>query len=101
VKTQEMVKTLAISETALMSGLSLLKQLQLIDSTPDGAYFDRHSGDNPKIDMTLLSQRKQHEMTRLQHMIDYVSESRCRRELILDYFGQALQSACTGCDVCN
>lgn len=101
IKPQELAQKASVNEAALMSALSLLKQLQLIDSTPDGAYFDRNAGSDPKIDMTLLSQRKQHEMERLQNMIRYVSESRCRRDTILDYFGQALQYACPGCDVCD
>ncbi len=101
IKPQELAQKLSINEAALMSALSLLKQLQLIDSTPDGAYFGRNCGDTPKIDTTLLSQRKQHELERLGHIVRYVSEQRCRRETILDYFGQALQSSCSGCDVCG
>ncbi|MBX9690179.1 MAG: ATP-dependent DNA helicase [Candidatus Obscuribacterales bacterium] len=101
VKPQELLKTVNINESAMMSALGLLKQLQLIDSTPDGAYFQRNSEANPIIDCTLLSQRKQHEMNRLQSMISYVSDKRCRRESILDYFGQALKTACSGCDICN
>ena len=103
VKAQELSQTLSINENALMSGLSLLKQLQLIDSTPDGAYFGRHCGESadPVIDTTMLSQRKQHELDRLGHIIRYVSEKQCRREMIIDYFGQALQEPCAGCDVCG
>ncbi len=101
IKAQELNQKLSMNEAALMSALSLLKQLQLIDSTPDGAYFGRDSGPTSKIDTTLLSQRKQHELDRLGHIIRYVSEQRCRRETILDYFGQALQNSCSGCDVCG
>lgn len=96
----ELNQRLSVSEGALLSGLSLLRNLQLIDATADGAYFDRHCGSTPKIDMTTLHQRKQHELDRLQHMINYSGAGRCRRESILDYFGQALQYPCSGCDVC-
>ena len=101
IRVQELTQKLQINEAALLSGLSLLKGLQLIDSTPDGKYFDRHSGAAADIDMTALHQRKQSELNRLQHMIDYATKTRCRRESILDYFGQSLRKDCSGCDVCG
>lgn len=100
IRVAELGQRLSVNEGALLSGLSLLKHLQLIDSTADGAYFDRHCGSTPKIDMTLLHQRKQHELDRVQHMINYTAAGRCRRESILDYFGQALHYPCSGCDTC-
>lgn len=100
IKAQELTQRLSVNEAALLGALSLLKHLQLIDSTPDGAYFDRHSGDTAKIDMSTLHQRKQNELGRLQHMIDYATKDRCRRDAILDYFGQSLKQPCSGCDVC-
>lgn len=99
-KPQEIAQNIQINETALMSGLGLLKELQLIDSTADGAYFQRSNESQPHIDTTPLSQRKQNELNRLQNMVRYVSEYRCRREMILDYFGQSLD-VCSGCDVCG
>ena len=101
VKPQELIKTLNISETAMMSSLSLLKELQLIDASADGGYFQRSNEEYPKIDTTPLSQRKQHELTRLQKIINYLNAKRCRREEILDYFGQKLEGSCSGCDVCH
>jgi ATP-dependent DNA helicase RecQ len=101
IKTQELIKNLNISETALMSGLSLLKDLQLIDASADGGFFQRSNEESPKIDTTPLSQRKQHELNRLQNIINYLNAQRCRREAILDYFGQSLEGNCSGCDVCH
>lgn len=101
IKPQELLKSFEINETAMMSGLSLLKTLQLIDSSADGGYFQRSNEDHPHIDTTSLSQRKQNEMNRLQNIINYLNAQRCRREAILDYFGQTLEQACSGCDVCH
>lgn len=101
IKTAELIKTLNITETALISGLNLLKELQLIDASADGGFFQRSNEESPKIDTTPLSKRKQHELTRLQNIIDYLNAKRCRREAILDYFGQSLESDCSGCDVCQ
>ncbi len=102
-KTAELKQKLPdIGESALLSALSLLKHLQLIDSTQGGAHFDRHAGPAPSvIDMSMLNQRKTHESMRLQKMIDYASNAQCRRKSILDYFGQAIEQECRACDICN
>ena len=97
---QELVTATGISENALSSGLGYLKQSQLIDATADGAFFDRSStGD--RIDYKSLEERKKKDLDRLQSIVNYASSTKCRRETILDYFGQALQNDCSGCDICH
>lgn len=101
VRTQEILDNVLVKDTALTSTLNLLKQLQMIDTTPDGTYFDRSSGhDNPAISMTYLHERRQKDHARLDQMLSYVQEAKCRRAQILNYFGQSQKGSCMSCDVC-
>lgn len=100
-KPQELASSLGINETALMSGLSVLKEQQIIDSTPDGAYFERGAPNSSEINLLALERRKTSELARLEKVIAYVQNTRCRRELILDYFAQVPLNACRACDNCN
>lgn len=38
--------------------------------------------------------------SKLQSMVDYCTTGTCRRRFLLDYFGERLDSACGGCDIC-
>ncbi|MBS2000013.1 MAG: ATP-dependent DNA helicase RecQ [Cyanobacteria bacterium SZAS LIN-5] len=87
-----------IADSALNSALDLLKQLQLIDTTPDGSFLARVS--DGTIEMNSLNQRKLRHSQRLDQMIRYAQDAICRRRQILGYFGQVTE-ACSGCDVCD
>ncbi len=87
-----------IADSALNSALDLLKHLQLIDTTPDGAFLARVSSGT--IDMSSLNQRKLRHSQRLEQMIRYAQDNICRRRQILGYFGQ-INDQCSGCDVCD
>ncbi len=100
IKAAELAGKLALKEAAVQSGLNYLKQIQALDTASDGSFFDR-SFDRSLIDFDGIEKRKKMELERLQKIIDYVSSQSCRREYILDYFGQALLDACSGCDACN
>lgn len=99
-KAAELAGRLALKEPAVQSGLNYLKQIQALDTASDGSFFDRAS-DSALIDFEGIEKRKKMELERLQKIVDYVSTQSCRREYILDYFGQALLDACSGCDTCN
>ncbi len=51
----------------------------------------------------LAPERHREEMSRrLQQMVEYAEgNTRCRRAVILEYFGQQLSGPCSGCDVCQ
>lgn len=100
IKPQELANLLSLKEPAVQSGLNYLKQIQVLDSAADGSFFDR-CGDTSLIDFDGIDKRKKMDLDRLQKIVDYVSVDSCRREHILDYFGQTLQDGCSGCDVCN
>ena len=74
------------------------------------SYQDRHlqeffigklGEDAPEADPQLLLQRKEHARQKLDLMIQYASTHRCRRQMILDYFGDETPVADCRCDVCR
>lgn len=99
IKPQELANVLALKEPAVQSGLNYLKQIQALDSAGDGSFFDR-SSEISSIDFEGIDRRKKMDLDRLQKIADYASANSCRREYILDYFGQTLKDECSGCDAC-
>ncbi|MBI1903377.1 MAG: RecQ family ATP-dependent DNA helicase [Planctomycetia bacterium] len=53
------------------------------------------------IDFAQLQQRKQDEYAKLDAMLAYARQPRCRQKVILDYFGQIEKATCGQCDVCQ
>jgi ATP-dependent DNA helicase RecQ len=53
------------------------------------------------VDISLLERRKSRDRARLNAMVAYGEVNRCRRKVILEYFGQTLAGGCAGCDVCS
>jgi ATP-dependent DNA helicase RecQ len=102
----EIASQTGVAESALNSALDLLKQLKLIVATEYGAYqwanVDPSStGARGNVDMSLLYQRRSRDLARLERIVRYAQEDRCRRADILDYFGQKLEGPCAGCDACH
>ncbi|HEY0252356.1 MAG TPA: RecQ family ATP-dependent DNA helicase, partial [Kofleriaceae bacterium] len=62
-------------------------------------------GTYPLLDVQSLQRRSEIERKKLRSMIDYAYNPRCRRQLILEYFGDEDWSArdrkCGGCDNCD
>lgn len=52
------------------------------------------------IDFAALAARKDREREKLDRMIEYAQEGRCRRQSILAYFGESIDP-CGRCDVCD
>lgn len=101
IRAAEIIQSTGVADAALNSTVDLLRTLQLIDTTHDGSYIDRSTAREPQIDMTLMHQRRQRDSLRLERMIAYAQAAKCRRAQILDYFGQRLEGACSGCDICS
>jgi len=65
-------------------------------------FFIKHLGDdNPQVDQTLLKERKDNARRKLDLMIRYAQTHRCRRQMILDYFGDEVPVRDCQCDVCR
>jgi superfamily II DNA helicase RecQ len=92
---------LNIDFAAINSGIDLLKHLNLLDVDAHGIRAREISGSQfPYIDMTFLDARKERDSSRLNQIIKYAQSQQCRREFILEYFGQKLEN-CSGCDTCH
>jgi ATP-dependent DNA helicase RecQ len=98
----EIAESVDVPDTAINSALDLLKQQNLLEVNSSGEYICRLSAhDIGAVDMSLLQQRRQKEERRLEQMINYANANSCRRSFILQYFGQGLEGACSGCDICH
>ncbi|HET6249166.1 MAG TPA: ATP-dependent DNA helicase RecQ [Tepidisphaeraceae bacterium] len=64
-------------------------------------FIDKIGGDNPHADPRRIAELKQHAATKLELMIRYAQTHRCRRQMILDYFGDEMDVADCNCDICR
>jgi ATP-dependent DNA helicase RecQ len=64
-------------------------------------FIDKLGEENSNGDSSLIAERKQRAHQKLDLMIQYASTHRCRRQMILDYFGDEAQVAGCQCDVCR
>jgi ATP-dependent DNA helicase RecQ len=64
-------------------------------------FIDRIGEDNPSAEPRRIAQLKAHATQRLDLMIGYSQTHRCRRQMILDYFGDESEAQNCRCDVCG
>lgn len=64
-------------------------------------FIDKLGEDNPNADPALLAARQNRARQKLDLMIQYASTHRCRRRMILDYFGDEAEVSDCACDVCR
>jgi ATP-dependent DNA helicase RecQ len=63
-------------------------------------FIDKIGEENPGVDFALIEARKERAREKLEMMIRYASTHRCRRQMILDYFGDETSFTDCTCDVC-
>jgi ATP-dependent DNA helicase RecQ len=63
-------------------------------------FIDKIGEENPQADQALIEQRKKHARQKLELMIQYATTHRCRRQMILDYFGDDAEVMDCQCDIC-
>ena len=64
-------------------------------------FIDKIGEDTPDADAGVIAERKDHAKQKLDLMIRYAQTHRCRRQLILDYFGDEQEVSDCQCDVCR
>jgi ATP-dependent DNA helicase RecQ len=64
-------------------------------------FIDRLGEENPGADPTLVAERQARARKKLELMIQYSTTRRCRRQMILDYFGDETEVNDCACDVCR
>jgi ATP-dependent DNA helicase RecQ len=64
-------------------------------------FIDKLGEDSPESDPSRIAERKERARQKLELLIRYASTQRCRRQMILDYFGDETTVADCQCDVCS
>ncbi|SNC66658.1 ATP-dependent DNA helicase RecQ [Hymenobacter gelipurpurascens] len=60
----------------------------------------RHDADKLPLDQKRLNQARELARCKTESVIQYAAESRCRQQLLLEYFGELDAAACGICDFC-
>jgi ATP-dependent DNA helicase RecQ len=85
----------------ILSHLVAQDGLELLPSA-SGMLHAKVSEQLPSFDMTILETLRQHRLTLLEEMEGFAKTTRCRRHMILEYFGEVgLAAPCGTCDVCD
>jgi ATP-dependent DNA helicase RecQ len=63
-------------------------------------FIGRIGQDNPEADPQLINELKRHATDKLDLLVRYASTHRCRRQMILDYFGDEAPVENCHCDIC-
>ena len=64
-------------------------------------FIDKIGEDTPGANAGVIAERKDHAKQKLDLMIRYAQIHRCRRQQILDYFGDEQEISDCGCDICR
>ena len=66
-----------------------------------GFFIDKLGEDNPNADPAKIAERQNHARQKLDLMVQYATTYRCRRQMILDYFGDDAEVSDCQCDICS
>ena len=64
-------------------------------------FIDCIGKDNPGADPKIVKSLQSHATTKLELLVRYAQTHRCRRQMILDYFGDTSDVANCNCDICR
>ena len=64
-------------------------------------FIEKIGEENPNADPKVVDRLKRHASQKLELMIGYAQSHRCRRQMILDYFGDETEATNCKCDVCR
>jgi hypothetical protein len=87
--------------SVVLSNLNLQGALEL-QSSSAGMLVAQISETVPEFDMMVLEKYRAHRTALLEEMLEFARSKRCRRRLILEYFGEDVAwDSCGSCDVCK
>jgi len=99
---QDIVADTGVPDITINSTIDFLRSSEIVRVNTNGSLEDlRPDAECDYIDTSLLERRKSRDRARLNAMVAYGEVNRCRRQVILEYFGQTLAGGCSGCDVCS
>jgi ATP-dependent DNA helicase RecQ len=64
-------------------------------------FIDKIGEDTPNANIGVIAERKDHAKQKLDLLIRYAQTHRCRRQQILDYFGDEQEISDCACDICR
>jgi hypothetical protein len=99
-------QALGIPRDALHHALLALRQKGSIDYTPPARtrgirVVKRVANPLGELDEAFLAAKQDRELGKLERMVGYAYARTCRRNEILDYFGEVVPGGCGRCDVCT
>jgi ATP-dependent DNA helicase RecQ len=103
---EALADSLEESREAVHQGLTALRTKAVLDYTPPartrGIRVVKRT-DNPlaEMDVEYLALKQARETGKLDQMVGYAYARRCRRNYVLDYFGEKTRGTCERCDVCR
>jgi hypothetical protein len=87
--------------SVVLSNLNIQGALE-IQTSNGGMLVAQISETVPEFDMGVLEQYRAHRTALLEQMLEFAQSKRCRRRLILEYFGEDVRwESCGSCDVCK
>lgn len=103
---KELREATDLSQTKLMTAVNRLEDVGIVETTPTGevGLADEQPHDLGEVVQTIVETQEQHqqmERSRLEMMRGYAEVRDCRREYLLNYFGEKIEKPCGACDNCK
>jgi ATP-dependent DNA helicase RecQ len=102
---RDLCEELHLSETKLMQVLSSLEEMGVVETLPNGEVAPvEHPAELSEVSeaaMQMQQARRQFDRSRIEMMRGYAETQDCRREYLLNYFGEPFEGPCGFCDNCD
>ncbi|GAA5514099.1 ATP-dependent RNA helicase DeaD [Deinococcus carri] len=100
----ELREETGLSQTRLLSAVSRLEEVGALEVLPGGQVVAVEGQETPEVaaEAALAQEhRRTYERSRLEMMRGYADTPGCRREYLLNYFGESYRPPCDHCDHCD
>ncbi len=105
VESEELHEEVGLSETKVEQVLTHLKELDVVESLPNGNVVNTEQAVNvveaSEEAVQMHEAQRQFEQSRIEMMRGYAEVLDCRREYLLNYFGEPFEGPCGNCDNCD
>ncbi|MBV9281943.1 MAG: ATP-dependent DNA helicase RecQ [Chloroflexi bacterium] len=105
VNPKDLAEETALSESKVMTALSRLEEVGAVDTQPTGEVVEQPAGADVAVaaeEAARAQERhRQYERSQIEMMRGYAEVWDCRREYLLNYFGQEYDEPCGFCDNCE
>ncbi|WP_199336934.1 RecQ family zinc-binding domain-containing protein [Oscillatoria sp. FACHB-1407] len=102
---KELKEHVELSATKVRSALNHLSEVGAVETLPTGEVTTTETPmtaqETAEAAIQVQERRQQFERSRLEMMRGYAESRSCRREYILNYFGEQFEAPCDNCDNCK